>query len=313
MASPLSESIVLFRSLDGIFDPIRVEILLTFYYTLFFMRKENLFDEFESERLESIYIPEIGPTSIVPVDESMRGCVDPRPVLPLFPLTRDRIPLSERQRARYPISGVRSAGATAGVTMAGLALRPDVPVAEMMNLVTTWERARGRQVTIHGDTYGIQTQSYDGGHTCGLGCGHIDRARQPENARLYGVSAKRIEELLHLRAREHNENPQVINAPILGGVHAEPAVLIVDSDTHTVDPQNAFRYDRKLFHRQLRDLSQFAAGQGVRMHPDQLIEIADRQAMATLGLLAPGLPIQHVILEGNQRMVQPLGVVPTVK
>lgn len=235
----------------------------------------------------TIEIPNLGKFTLIDATNDV-GCVDPR---------RDR-------SGNRPVGAARSAGASAGKTMALMGVRPDITVARAVRLVAQSEHEQGHKYTQHVDT-----------HTHGLGCGHIARASEEKHEALYGIPSEGVIDMRVTALEFWDTDRLELYAPKLVSTHREAGVVIVNSPDYTIDPLSVpqelevFRYDRLRTHTSLTILAESIGGKDGTVEPEELITVFERQTMATLALLGPQLPIYHVVPE--TKMVAHLGSVPT--
>lgn len=226
----------------------------------------------------SVQIGDLGNYTIVSrVEET--GCVDPRKQGLLVAETP--IPPT------HSVGAERTPGASAGIVMTLIGALPKLAVDTAIISVDLWERHQGRRFTIHNDD-----------HHGEAGCGHLDKATLRENEALYGVPSDKVATMRGKIFELAEEGMIKINNPTLTGDHRERGVAVVHSFTETVDPTNdqheLFRFDAKRHTQSLANLAQFLNTYGIKVSPDHLVAVAERQRGATLSLLAPGKDVYDV-------------------
>ncbi len=214
-------------------------------------------------------------------------------------------------RTIHEHKALRSPGASLGYVMILLAAKPDLSVEQAVDLVNKFENIRGRKFTYHQDTH--NKKGLDGGH--GLGCGHVDKAIK--NPQLYGLTKDKVERMVKYVGQKINKEEMTANVPVLEGDHQESGVLVIITDKNnpkTVVPiddkgNEYFRYDKTLHEEELKRLANFACQNRIKLTGHELLESANKQIEATLGLLAEGKPISLIDLTGDEAKVTSMGKV----
>ena len=200
------------------------------------------------------------------------------------------------------------AGGHIGVSMAlvGLGLSPE----EAFEVVYDYAKQAGQVFCWHTDTHE--------GHGCVVGCGHFNASMGA--AQHYGVSAEAMSELFESvkKAQEDRGNMGMI---VLDRDHAEQAILVVTSTEYTVKPWDQeddvqyFIYDKVRHLELLKAVAAFAAEKGMDVTAEALIEAADKQTNATLGLLgsSKGKQLFTVDVSSEEPVVEEVGVAPVIE
>ncbi|MCA9369149.1 hypothetical protein KC721_02540 [Candidatus Woesebacteria bacterium] len=199
------------------------------------------------------------------------------------------------------------AGAHIGVSMAlvSLGLSPQ----KAFDVVYDYAKQAGQVFCWHTDTHE--------GHGCVVGCGHFNASMGA--AEQYDVSAEAMNELLEIvrTAQEDRGNMEMI---ILDRDHAEQAILVITSTDYTVKPWDQeddvqyFIYDKVRHLELLKAVAAFAAEKGMNVTAEALIEAADKQTNATLGLLgsSKGKQLFTVDVSTTEPVVEEVGVAPVI-
>ncbi len=148
-------------------------------------------------------------------------------------------------------------------------------------------------------------------HQTLIGCGHLAKAASQSRLReqydVHGEDVKRI--IAYARnLAEISEGVDIVN---LNGEHREQGVLLIDSETHTVNAMDLenqkmyFIYDKKRDEEFMKKLVVEMDLQGVTY--EDMKKEADIQLEATLHNLAKGLPLYHVTYTGQEPSVSVVG------
>lgn len=188
-----------------------------------------------------------------------------------------------------------------------LGLTPEQCVDAVFNAVTV----EGNLFYMHTDTHA----EHDHGHNDkpAIGCGHIAKALNPELASGYAVPEDDMRKAF-AHMQKYLQLKEKVRMTVLEGDHKEQGVLVVDSETRTVKPQNEqdktmyFIYDKK------RDAEYIQKTLIPRLkiqalNGEDFMKAADAQLAATLHNLALGANIYHVGIQNEIPVVLPLGKV----
>lgn len=197
-----------------------------------------------------------------------------------------------------------------------LGLTPEQCVDAVYNALT----ADGNKFYMHTDTHAHPSHEHDtaGEHHDApvIGCGHIAKALNSELATGYAIPEEDMQ-----RAFDHMQTyiqqGKSVHMAVLEGSHWEQGVLVVDSETHAVNPHNEdekensmyFVYDKK------RDDAYIEKELMPRLHIEGLTAedfktASDIQLKATLHNLALGAQMYHVEIDEDEvPVVVPMGKV----
>lgn len=253
---------------------------------------------------KNIEIPGNGEAEIILLNKKVICCID----------SRDSAPLNLEQKNHagktmydHPYDGIKFPGGTIGLFFVAGAAIPELAADKIVKLVKEFEKDQGRTAAFHDDIHP---------NTCG--CGHVAKAAGMENPSIYGISSQRVNEIKKAFADEIRGGMPV-NKAILTGHHEEEAVLIVSSNgeinetVKSADPNKRFFiYDETASHEILKKLAKFSQGKNIEVTEEDLIATADKQAGATLSLLAAGLPLFEIDLTDPVPKVTPKGKVPAL-
>jgi hypothetical protein len=197
-------------------------------------------------------------------------------------------------------------GADAGDVMAAFGalnlLQINLPSEIVLNAVISAIGGVGK-FNFHTDDHAEPTD-------IGYGCGHIRQAKEDPAA--YGVTQEQIDFIF-------NELPKLLeqgaHQEVLHGLHAEQAVIVVDSESYGVLPllrigenvREVFIYQKNLHRQQLDALSKLlqeaiaAQGQVVEDHAIRkaLDDAFGKQLSETLKRLADGLPVYTAMIDSE--------------
>lgn len=264
------------------------------------------FKGFETHTRNNFEKPGVGEVEVLLLRKDMLCCIDSRDSAPLDTLDREN-KLHHQKKTIYdhPYDGIKIPGGTIGLFLVAAAVIPDLSADKIVKLVKEFEKDQGRDAAFHDDTHA---------GTCG--CGHVAMAAGMENPSIYGISRKRVNEIKEAFADEIR-NGMPVNKAILDGKHQETQVWKVikrkkneknnnrnekDEINETVksaDPKKkVFIYDETAYHEILEKLAIFTQGKGINATKEALIATADKQADATLRILAPNLPVFEIDLTG---------------
>ncbi len=250
----------------------------------------------ETPSAEVVLIPDFGEVEIIPASDTS-GCVDPRKPKNIFQASRQFLrhifDHSYVSHAIHTEGAERSPGGSLGKVMSLMGAVPDLSPERAVDIVQAWEEHEKRKFFFHGD---------DHDHHDGLGCGHVDKARDPKNSALYGISSDRMEVMMDYIWKKIDNGNMRVKLSVYTDEHNEDAVLIVKSMDTTVaatttdDMHKFFRFDETRHDARLDCLAEFAQTEGVNVTAEDLINAAQQQRIATLMLLAAGKPIFEVDL-----------------
>jgi hypothetical protein len=175
--------------------------------------------------------------------------------------------------------------------------------------VYAWEKSEGRRFTVHEDDHERGTP--------GLGCGHVDRATNKANQKLFGLAAQRVVAMRDYVAQKAQAGSMDVDVPKLGGNHREVGVQVVKTNPDNpltvtaIDSNNNefFRFDATRYEASMKRLAAFVRQLGIEMSDEALLEAAGQQRDAILKLLAPGKPIIEVDLTGKEPSARIIGSV----
>lgn len=182
----------------------------------------------------------------------------------------------------------------------------------LLNLSLAPEKVLDAVIQVAGgiEHFNFHTDDHAEPSDVGLGCGHIKQAKLDPAS--YGVTAEQMEFIVSqlsglLEKGAHQE--------VLHGDHAEQAVIVVDSETHSLLPlarigdnvREAFIYQKTLHTQQLDQLVKLlqealaSDGQAVE---EQAIRTAiydafGKQLAETLKRLANGLPVYTAMIDAE--------------
>lgn len=150
-----------------------------------------------------------------------------------------------------------------------------------------------------------------------IGCKHIGAPMIPENALKYGVNPEDvIQAVSHMRYLAQ-EMPDKVRMGVAFGDHGAPAVIINTGDTklnHSDSGRKYYVLDVKreeaylgVFYQSLSERIPQLARKGFDL--EQFKKILDAQRNVTAEILAKGLPIFRVNLDGRIPFVESAGVV----
>jgi hypothetical protein len=202
-----------------------------------------------------------------------------------------------RYKQSSDLSPVAKPGADAGTLMTAFGALNDLQVhpdmAEVLGVV---------KELIGGDSrFNFHTDSHaEHDHLApGMGCGHLKQAKNDPDA--YSVTQEQIDFIFSVLPNIIQGGGQQV---VLDGSHGEQAVLVVESESHSVAPQaddgtQVFVYQKTFDERLLERLaevlyekysSQYPALSREAMH-EAVVNVSTVQLHETLKRLANGLPI----------------------
>lgn len=139
-----------------------------------------------------------------------------------------------------------------------------------------------------------------------IGCGHLVKASTDKLCKDYDVEGKEVERFVEY-ARNLAEIEPAMEIVNLDGEHEEKGVLVINSDSYTVNADNPemqrmyFIYDAQRDTSFMKKLVADLDIKGVTF--EEMKEESDIQLNATLHNLAKGLPIYSVAFEGSHPQV----------
>lgn len=207
---------------------------------------------------------------------------------------------------RYPssvsIGMIARPGGDAGYVLALLALSEQkgigLSAGECFSLVYDTVHSEGH--------FGMHTDDHSENS---IGCGHLAKAADDSLCGAYGITSASSRELIAY-AKKMVAKKHAIDFVSLPGNHSEKGVLIIDSDTYTVNASDEngtmyFIYDRKRDDAFIRSLVKKI--NRIDITYESLKAISDQQLNATLHLLAKGLPLYTVTFLGETPTVSFMG------
>lgn len=158
--------------------------------------------------------------------------------------------------------------------------------------------------------FAFHTDDHSEPSDIGFGCGHTKQAKNDPEA--YGVTQEQMDFIF-------SQLPKLLEQgatqEVLHGDHAEQAVIVIDSETHGVQPlvrignnvREAFIYQKTLHSQQLDKLVKIlqevlaAYGQAVEEHAIRkaLDDAFGKQLAETLKRLADGLPMYTAMIDAE--------------
>lgn len=257
--------------------------------------------EIENNSQDTVKIPEFGEVEVI-LAVNAEGCVDPRESLSPKEVQGTN---NNWNTAIHHEGAERSPGASFGKAMSLKGAVPTLSPQKAVDIVRGWEESEGRTFTLH---------EADQVHGNGLGCGHIDKASDDTNQKLFELEAESVRQMRDYVKESTATGDMKVDVPKLTGAHREKAVLVVLSDDKTVratdGKEEFFRFDALRHDKSLKKLAQYARNNGVQVEDTDLIAAAEKQRNAILMLLAGGLPIYEIDLRDGKKIVTPKGTVP---
>ncbi len=155
-------------------------------------------------------------------------------------------------------------------------------------------------------------------HDHSIGCGHLAKATLPENAEAYGVNPDDVKAAIKYKKRLAVEHPEKVVIAHVNGPHLEKAVIFNESlgkkishrdgdkQYFMVDTNRDEEYTKELFERLQKALPQLGRN-GISL--ENFKDILNQQTQATAKILAKGLPIFKVDVDGPTPHILPAGIV----
>lgn len=196
------------------------------------------------------------------------------------------------------------AGADLGISEALLTL--GLSPQDAFKAVYEYRVSKGQKYGWHSDTHA------DHDHSIFSGCGHCNASFL--NAAKYQVELNQVKELLEIVKSHQVEHPENMSYVSLDREHAEVGIFVVLTPEISVLPwdletnQQFFVYDKT---RDVTLLTEIA--QAAKVDVDKLLQVADNQTNATLGLLgsSKGKPLYSVEYTAGVVTVNHVGNAPT--
>ncbi|MBI4084349.1 MAG: hypothetical protein HY431_00405 [Candidatus Levybacteria bacterium] len=273
------------------------------------------------QQLGHVELPSFGQVQVIQATKEV-GCVDPRQNMGGYRFLSD---YSNVYKPTSEANQVRSVGGHMGDVLIALAVAEEVSYYldpnQAVELVFSLAERQGVRPSWHEDEHAYTHSPKKSG------CGYLDRASQPENDGLFGVSSAKVREALAYANGIAKAGERPVNVPILEHDHIEIAAVVVYTEItpqnpfgFTVNPvsqegNEAFRWDRARHFARLRELAYAAQVQGIPLSVERMEQMADRHTMSTLSLLKPGIPVHEVSLNGinaQTRTVRFAGNVPNL-
>ncbi|MBP7832937.1 MAG: hypothetical protein KA035_04170 [Candidatus Levybacteria bacterium] len=160
------------------------------------------------------------------------------------------------------------------------------------------------------------THNNGNGHEHDIGCGHLAKAALPENAQTYGVNPDEVKKAIAYKKKLAKEQPDKVEIVHLQGPHLEGAVIFNmgeqkaiahrdgDEQYFMVDVERDAKYTTELFERLLLALPQLSVK---KVSLEDFRSMLNQQTETTAGILAKGLPIFKVDVDGQTPHVMPAG------
>ncbi|MBA3724777.1 MAG: hypothetical protein H0W89_07935 [Candidatus Levybacteria bacterium] len=139
-----------------------------------------------------------------------------------------------------------------------------------------------------------------------IGCGHLAKASSQLIRERYDVHNEDVKKVIAY-ARNLSEISSDVDMVNLDGEHKEQGVLLIESDTYTVNAMDAARESMYFIYDKTRDeafMKKLVREMNVpEVTFEDMKEESDVQLQATLHNLAKGLPLYHVSFEGKKPAV----------
>lgn len=160
------------------------------------------------------------------------------------------------------------------------------------------------------------THNNGNGHEHDIGCGHLAKATLPENAQAYGVNPDEVKKAIAYKKKLASEHPDKVEIVHLQGPHLESAVIFNMGETTAVahrdgdeqyfmvDVERDAKYTAELFKRLQNTLPQLSEK---HVTLEDFKSMLNQQTETTAGILAKGLPVFKVNVDGQAPHVMPAG------
>jgi|GEM_PF-6612560 len=191
----------------------------------------------------------------------------------------------------------RRVGSTVSHALALKIAVPELSVANAVGMTAEFTHERGRKLNTHNFT---------------TDCGLVRLASEEEHGDLFGIDPAQVRSVRRRLEKAADSLGIELDDHHLVPTESPAGVLLVKSTDRTVIPLpgsgQVYRSDKTRARASNREFAAFARKRGLDVTGPQLNEIADRHEAAALGLLAPGLPMHEISLNGHRR-VRSLGKV----